>query len=247
MDLRERGGSDRRHPWELARARFFRRLLADHVDLIEVGSALDIGAGDSWFASQLAQDVRPGTPIVCWDVNYDADELATAPPGVTRTATAPAGPFAVVTALDVLEHVDDEHAFLAEQLVAALAPGGLALVSVPAHPALYADHDRMLEHRRRYRPQALRDLVGRHLDVVDHGSLFASLLGPRAAAVVLERAGRHGSAGGVGRWERGPLVTAAVTSVLELDARAGRWLGRHGVALPGLSTWVVARRPDARS
>ena len=78
------------------------------------------------------------------------------------------------------------------------------MVSVPAHPGLYSDHDRMLGHHRRYRPNELRALLGRHLTVCASGSLFTSLLVPRAFEVLLERAGRHSDPKGVGAWSRGP-------------------------------------------
>ena len=49
-----------------------------------------------------------------------------------------------------------DEAFLADVIVPAMAPGAVALLSVPAHPRLFSDHDRMLEHARRYRPRAFR-------------------------------------------------------------------------------------------
>jgi hypothetical protein len=241
MDLRERAESSRRHPWELARARYFRRRLAEHVDLATVGRVLDIGAGDSWFAEGLRAELDPATAIVCWDVNYDEDELADAPPGIMRTAVAPTGTFLVVTALDVLEHVGDEHGFLTGQILPALGPRAVVVISVPAHPRLYSDHDRFLGHHRRYRPAELRTLVGRYLDVVDQGSLFTSLLAPRLAEVALERLGRHRGDRGVGHWDGGPRLTGAVEATLDADAAAGRWLSQRGLEIPGLSTWVVAR------
>lgn len=245
MDLRERGAQERRHPWEVARSRFFRRLVAEHGDLASLGAVLDIGAGDSWFARELLADLAPGVPVVCWDVHYDAADLAAAPPGVTRTVGAPDRNFDLVTALDVLEHVDDDEALLREQLVPAMTPDGLAVVSVPAHPGLWSDHDRMLDHRRRYRPRDFRALVARHLDIVATGSLFASLLAPRLVEVAIERAGRHPDPAGVGRWGGGRRLTAAIVAALDLDAGTAAWLGRRGVPVPGLSAWAVGRLPEA--
>ena len=57
--------------------------------------------------------------------------------------------FDVVTALDVLEHLDDDRAGLVE-LRRVLAPGGLLVVFVPAYRFLWSEHDEALEHRRRY-------------------------------------------------------------------------------------------------
>lgn len=244
MDLRERvGGVPRRHPWEVARARFFRRLIADHADLRRPRRVLDIGAGDGWFAHELAPDLPADAEIVCWDINYRSEDLdAPTGPNTTRTAVAPAGVFGVVLALDVLEHVADAEAFLADQLLPTLAADGIAVVSVPAHPRLFSDHDRMLEHYRRYRPAELRAMLERHLRIVETGSLFTSLLPPRAIAVGLEHAGRHRDPTGVGAWSAGPTLTRALTAVLDTDAAVGRRLGRSGLRVPGLSTWAVAER-----
>jgi 2-polyprenyl-3-methyl-5-hydroxy-6-metoxy-1,4-benzoquinol methylase len=257
MDLRERTdesgstGSPHRHPWERSRARFFAGLVADRAATrptdTPVRRLLDVGSGDDWLGRSLLPVVRrhghPDATVTCWDVHYGPDELAApAPDGVTRTATAPAGTFDLVTALDVLEHVPDEHEFLADQVVASLAPGAEAIISVPAYQALYGNHDRMLGHFRRYRSAELRTLVGRHLDVVDHGTLFTSLLAPRAAQIGLERLGRHRAEAGIGAWSGGPRLTAAIERVLDADAALGRRLRRVGVTVPGLSVWVVARR-----
>ena len=242
MDLREQGdGAHRRHPWELARAGFFRALVTDHVELGTVARVLDVGAGDGWFAHELRTELAPTASIVCWDVNYRSEDLATpAGQGLTRTAGPLTGTFDVVTALDVLEHIEDAEAFLAEGVVPRLAERGTAVFSVPAHQTLFSDHDRMLVHHRRYAPGAFRALIGRHLHVVDHGPLFTSLLLPRLVAVGAERLGRHRPQTGIGTWSGGPVTTRAVTAMLDADARLGRALGRRGVHLPGLSTWVVA-------
>jgi 2-polyprenyl-3-methyl-5-hydroxy-6-metoxy-1,4-benzoquinol methylase len=260
VDLRERTdepsppGSSSRHPWERSRARFFGRLVAERAAARPadrpVRRLLDVGSGDDWLGRSLLPIVRahgdPAATVTCWDVHYGPDELARpAPAGVTRTATAPDGSFDLVTALDVLEHVPDGDEFLADQVVASLAPGAEAIISVPAYQSLFGDHDRMLGHFRRYRSRELRNLVSGHLEVLEHGTLFTSLLVPRAVQIGLERMGRHRGESGIGAWSGGPRLTTAIERVLDADAAAGRAMRRMGVTVPGLSIWVVARRPRA--
>ena len=227
MDLKERlAGDERRHPWEIARARSYRKLIAAHTDLAVVRSVLDIGAGDGWFASDIRGDLPEPATIICWDVNYRSEDLTTPiGPGIDRTTDRPAGPFDLVLALDVLEHIADDEAFLADVVAPSLAPCGVGLLSVPAHPSLFSDHDRLLEHERRYRPAAFRALIGRHLDVVAAGSLFSSLVPLRAVDALRQKAGRGGQQTGVGSWSSGPRVTRAVTAVLDADASIGRGAG----------------------
>lgn len=66
--------------------------------------------------------------------------------------------FDIITALDVLEHLDDDLAALLE-LKRTLKPGGLLVVSVPAYPALWSYWDDILGHRRRYTVKMMRDVV----------------------------------------------------------------------------------------
>ena len=68
----------------------------------------------------------------------------------------PDGAFDVITAMDMLEHTDDDLAALAE-LRRVLKPGGLLLVTVPAYGFLWSEHDEALKHRRRYTAHELRN------------------------------------------------------------------------------------------
>ena len=67
---------------------------------------------------------------------------------------------AVVTMMDVLEHLDDDHAALRE-MVRLTKPDGLVVITVPAHRWLWSDWDVVLQHRRRYRKQDLLALFSR--------------------------------------------------------------------------------------
>jgi SAM-dependent methyltransferase len=80
---------------------------------------------------------------------------------------------------DVLEHVDADGAAL-ESLSSLLAPGGVLLLTVPAHPWLWSRHDEFLHHRRRYTRRALEEVLqASGLNVVSLG-YFNTLLFPLA-------------------------------------------------------------------
>ncbi len=57
--------------------------------------------------------------------------------------------FDLVCLFDVLEHVEEDEAAL-RAIRGLLAPGGRALITVPAHPFLFGPHDIALHHKRRY-------------------------------------------------------------------------------------------------
>ena len=57
--------------------------------------------------------------------------------------------FGLVTAIDVLEHIEDDLGALRE-IKRVLKKGGLAILLVPAHPRLWSTRDVNLHHFRRY-------------------------------------------------------------------------------------------------
>ena len=57
--------------------------------------------------------------------------------------------YGLAALFDVIEHVDDDVATLREAW-RILKPGGLAVITVPACPWLWARHDEVNEHKRRY-------------------------------------------------------------------------------------------------
>lgn len=72
------------------------------------------------------------------------------------------GAFDVVTAMDIIEHVENDAA-LAMEVRRALARGGAFLIHVPAHPFLFSYWDRLHGHFRRYTRESLqRILVDAH-------------------------------------------------------------------------------------
>jgi len=244
MDLRERPGQDAaRHPWETARFDFFLRVLAD-AQALSARRVLDVGSGDAWFARRLLVHLPPDARVTCWDSGYADLDAALAEP-MTLRAVRPASAFDLVTALDVLEHVKDDRAFLQQIVEENLAPGAHLLVSVPAWPWLYTTHDAALLHHRRYRPSdglgLVRD-VG--LRVIRSGGLFAGLLVPRALRRVAESLTRPAppAAAPPLQWNHGPRLARLVHSVLSLDGAASLWASARGRSLPGLSWWALCRK-----
>jgi len=73
--------------------------------------------------------------------------------------------FDMITALDVLEHLDDDVAALRE-FCRVLKPGGRVFIFAPAHRWLWSLQDEVSHHRRRYTARTLRESVaGSGLDV----------------------------------------------------------------------------------
>jgi SAM-dependent methyltransferase len=243
-----------RHPWEVARASFFTRLLRGNGLLNNRIDVLDVGAGDGYLACALAEEMSAGGTITCFDVHYTDAFLDQAVDGPIRfTRTRPQAEFDLLLLLDVVEHIEDDEAFLRD-MVHNLRPGGHVVVSVPAFMSLFSWHDLRLGHYRRYRAGQLWQLVrAAGLSPLQGGGLFHCLLGPRALQKLGEllRGARarpdpaarvEGETDAV-NWRGGRLATALVGGMLRLDNTVSLLAARAGLRLPGLSVWVLARRP----
>jgi SAM-dependent methyltransferase len=64
----------------------------------------------------------------------------------------------LIGAFDVIEHVDDDLAAL-ESIAAKLKPGGMFVMTVPAHQWMWSAHDVVNQHKRRYSRRTLKQLV----------------------------------------------------------------------------------------
>jgi len=145
----------------------------------------------------------------------------------------------VVLALDLLEHIAADAAGVRE-FARVLKPGGLLLVTVPAIPWLWSEHDEALDHLRRYRARRLRRiLVDAGFRIERLSPVITTMLLPIAALRLVQRLLPR---------KRGAPETAfiipprAINWVLTALLRLERvWL--RCLNLPvGVSLFAVARR-----
>lgn len=140
----------------------------------------------------------------------------------------------VVCLLDVIEHIPDPRPTLAEAR-RALTPGGLLVVTVPAHRWLWSAADDFLGHQRRYSRRMLTTeltAAGFQPLIVTH--IFSWLVAP---TWLVRRVTNRGSAE-VGYDKSSPLIDRAA-AVLTGAERA--LVGRVSVPI-GTSVLAVARR-----
>jgi SAM-dependent methyltransferase len=124
------------------------------------GNVLDVGCGDGLFFGQLS---RFGE---VWGVESDESLV---PPDSPHRARIHVGPFetgftpdrcfGLIVMLDVLEHLRDPVAALA-QARRLLQPEGRVLITVPAFPLLWTHHDDLNQHFARYRKRSLAAVAG---------------------------------------------------------------------------------------
>lgn len=239
MDLRERAtANDKRHPWETVRSAFFNKKIVELTSNRPV-HILDIGSGDCWFSENLLAQLPAGSQITCSDLNFtDTDLAAVARTGITKVRLIPQQTFDIVIMLDVLEHIEDDSAFLLSEVVPRLKPESKVVISVPAHPALFTSHDEFLGHYRRYTKRDLLRVTSALFAHEQHGYLFFSL----ALVRLLQRTASSNntkSESGVGNWSAGLLVTKLVVSALYLDAVVTGIFQKLRIRVPGLTVWTI--------
>jgi ubiquinone/menaquinone biosynthesis C-methylase UbiE len=152
-----------RYWWFVARRHLITSLLETHYARTGKLQILDIGCG----TGAMLDELKPFGEVIGADFSPEALQFC-----VTRGAPADLAradvrrlPFAdasfdVVTAMDIIEHIDDDKAASSE-IFRVLKPGGRLLVTVPAFPSLWSEHDEALYHFRRYTAPRLKDLFQR--------------------------------------------------------------------------------------
>ena len=181
-----------RHWWFRGRRAVLLRLLDRHFPSRGAPKrVLDIGCGTGAMLQELG---RYGTVD---GVDADAEAVRFCRErGIERvrrltSQTLPWEPesFDLVTALDVIEHIDDDRAVLAE-VERVLRPGGTLLLTVPAYEALWGPQDEISHHKRRYRAGQVRERVERvGLRPVKLSYFNTLLFGPIAAVRLLRPGG----------------------------------------------------------
>ncbi|MBF0309146.1 MAG: class I SAM-dependent methyltransferase [Magnetococcales bacterium] len=205
--------------WHCNRVEFASALLKRHVPDAHTRQVVDFGCGTGGFLHMISERMgfqgaigldRSATAITHarrFGENYHlrTEEGEALPSGTD-----------LIFLMDVLEHIDDDVAFL-RNLFAMLPEHGLVLISVPAMPVLYSQWDRQLGHFRRHTRAGLEERIvragGRCLAIT---YCFSYLVAPALWRRLQDSRGMQGSCefpptadwlGGVlkvaGRWEAG--------------------------------------------
>ncbi|MEQ4721876.1 class I SAM-dependent methyltransferase [Nonomuraea sp. B19D2] len=146
------------------------------------GRALDIGAAGGGNSQVL---VEHGWDTVVGDISETAVDIArarglNAVHADARDLPWPEGTFELVTAFEILEHIEEDHLAAAE-IFRVLRPGGTALITVPADMRLWSAHDEVAQHFRRYSRDGLARCIQDAGLVIDEMWSWNVLLRPVAA------------------------------------------------------------------
>jgi len=227
-ELRTLAEVEDRHWWYKER----RNLLARELRRLPTpGLALDIGAAGGgntrvlrahgW--RPLALEYAPTAALIARERGIDVIR------GDARELPMRTGSLDLVTAFDVLEHIEEDYLATAE-ITRVLRPGGTALIAVPADMALWSAHDEAVNHVRRYDRGSLTEVIAKGGLVIEDVWSWNVLLRP---VVKLRRKSSEGS----DLDDVNPVVNTGLTAIIVAE----RYLPVK--SLPGVTLFLRARRP----
>lgn len=139
--------------WALIRAEKVSKILNDHGNKI----IWEIGAGNGGMSIPL---LKSGISTIAVEpIKAGAKALAkygfTSYWGTLKDLNLPTDSIEVIGLFDVLEHIKDPQ-FLLEEVLRVLKPGGMLILTVPAHQWLFSNFDVTCGHYRRYSKKLLK-------------------------------------------------------------------------------------------
>jgi trans-aconitate methyltransferase len=260
MDLREsshRNSSPAfRHPWELARLEVVSRLVRKYAGS-KPGNILDLGCGDLFFIKEFKKKFPDGSAVAV-DIEFSDSLLESEKQtleilGISAFKTLDQAQenfkekVNLVLLLDVIEHIEDDIGFLKMlESFSFISKDALVVITVPAYQALFCSHDRFLGHYRRYNNKMLEAHISRAgFQPIKTGYFFHSLLYPRALQVTREKFFPPGKeTTGLVEWGGGKVKTNLIKNVLVGDFAFSFSLGTLGIKIPGLSNYILCKRPE---
>jgi len=153
---------ERSHWWFVGMREICSTLLKQVRGSCEIKSlrSLDVGCGTGLWTAELEQGGR-----VC-GLDYSAEALRFCQKRGLKNlirATGTSMPFIkdsydTITALGVIEHLEDDKGFLAE-VFRVCAPSGYVLLLTSSYEFLWSRHDEIVHHKRRYTCRQLQSLL----------------------------------------------------------------------------------------
>ena len=153
---------DQYHFWRVAKRQLLKELLSSNLEEKKGLRILDIGGAVSLYPRTLAEfgEVTVVEPDAqCVEVARSTLKMPIVQ-GALPDSVGVDGLFDVISMLDVLEHIEDDRRAL-ESVRSLLTEDGTVIMTVPALPILFSDHDRALHHFRRYTKKTLLEVINR--------------------------------------------------------------------------------------
>jgi 2-polyprenyl-3-methyl-5-hydroxy-6-metoxy-1,4-benzoquinol methylase len=234
------------HWWFVAKRHFLRDALRacgiDHAAARDK-LAVDVGCGTGAVLAALAEYgfTAQGVDMSSEAQKFSQERGLSVSVGFAHALPIPDASVDVVTALDVLEHIEDAHAAVRE-IYRVLKPGGALIATVPAHQWLWSTHDEALHHKRRYSKASFTALLSSQFACPRVRWIHTAILFPAMILRALKRLQRvSGSAVGSDVKKSHPWVDAVMGSWYLLE----HFFFQRAIHAPcGLSLLGIAGKDD---
>ena len=233
------------HWWFTGRRAVIRAVLKDHLPPHPMRRILDVGCGTGGMLKMLTEfGQAEGLEASDQALELCRERVGASIPvhrGELPDGIPVGNKYEVITAFDVLEHLDEPVAAL-KAIHRAMASGGDFICTVPAYDFLWSEHDDLNHHRRRYTRRLLLEQLKEGGFKPLYASYFNSaLFSPIALARLASKA--LGRRSGKSDMSEAP---ALVNRLLERIFSAERFVVPH-VPLPfGVSLLAIAKRREIR-
>lgn len=147
------------HWWHRARKEIIIDAIINNIQNYNEKRLLDIGCGSGYFLSTISKYIPNSMGIESHEYsNKKYNNIKNCDifnNGLENNS------FDIITALDVIEHIENENQFLNEikRLLCNFHGGGKIVLTVPAYQWLFTYHDVINEHCRRYSLKRLKNLL----------------------------------------------------------------------------------------
>ena len=232
--------------WVHSRNRLFKTIVYDHLASTGKTKFLEIGCGVGSFIRQIFDNEKlqiTGSEIYLKGLLYAKKNL----PNVDFiqfdvTQGKIDEQFDMITAFDVIEHVENDVAAISN-INQMLRSGGVLIITVPQHMFLWGKLDEIVKHKRRYSRRELMGKLTQNGFQISYWTSFLFVLFPLMVISRLFDKGRDQSHADEMALEKRVKFSDALNSVFDLFMRIDEALIRAGLSLPfGGTLLVVAKK-----
>lgn len=231
--------------WVRSRSRLFKSIVERHLSTTGKTKFLEIGCGTGDFICQIADNENleiTGSEIYLKGLGYAKKNLPSVDFVQFDVTQGKIGElFHIISAFDVIEHIDNDDAALSN-ISQMLNKDGVLIISVPQHMFLWSRLDEIVKHKRRYsRRELVAKLKANDFDV-DYATSFLFTLFPLMLLSRMFDKGGDQSQSDEQGLENRVKFSGILNRVLDLFMRIDEGLIRVGVSLPFGGTLVVVAR-----
>ena len=231
--------------WVSSRNRLFKSIVQRHLLPTGKTKFLEIGCGTGDFIQQIAKNDNleiTGSEIYLKGLVYAKKNLPSVDFVQFDVTQGKIGEqFHIITAFDVIEHIENDDAALSN-ISQMLKKDGVLIMSVPQHMFLWSKLDEIVKHKRRYsRRELVAKLKANDLDITFATSFLFTLFPLMLLSRLFDR-GDDQSPSDERALEKRVKFSGVLNTIFDFLMRIDEGLIRLGASLPFGGTLVVVAR-----